>query len=153
MLVGPRIFWPNSGERFQRYAERRTRSIETNRDFIARAGRAATRRPVAVIGLILLLSVPVLVVALQVPVSYDITNIGLPPSNPAQAGYTHLTDAFGENYASGSFALVTFTAPVIASGAANAQDLQDVAGLLQTCLLYTSPSPRDGATSRMPSSA
>ena len=25
--------------------------------------------------------------------------------------------------------------------------------LLQTCLLYTSPSPRDGATSRMPSSA
>ena len=26
-------------------------------------------------------------------------------------------------------------------------------GLLKTCLLYTSPSPRDGATSRMPSSA
>ena len=25
--------------------------------------------------------------------------------------------------------------------------------LLKTCLLYTSPSPRDGATSRMPSSA
>ena len=27
------------------------------------------------------------------------------------------------------------------------------AGLAQVCLLYTSPSPRDGATSRMPSSA
>ena len=27
------------------------------------------------------------------------------------------------------------------------------AGLLQTCLLYTSPSPRDPKTSRMPSSA
>ena len=26
-------------------------------------------------------------------------------------------------------------------------------GYLDTCLLYTSPSPRDGATSRMPSSA
>ena len=26
-------------------------------------------------------------------------------------------------------------------------------GLLQTCLLYTSPSPRDGLLSRMPSSA
>ena len=32
--------------------------------------------------------------------------------------------------------------------------LQDEAGLLSVaCLLYTSPSPRDGATSRMPSSA
>ena len=29
----------------------------------------------------------------------------------------------------------------------------DPEGLLQTCLLYTSPSPRDGLLSRMPSSA
>ena len=31
--------------------------------------------------------------------------------------------------------------------------LENVPGLAPTCLLYTSPSPRDGATSRMPSSA
>ena len=29
----------------------------------------------------------------------------------------------------------------------------DTADLLDTCLLYTSPSPRDGLLSRMPSSA
>ena len=29
----------------------------------------------------------------------------------------------------------------------------EVGGGIRTCLLYTSPSPRDGATSRMPSSA
>ena len=29
----------------------------------------------------------------------------------------------------------------------------DLRGLFHSCLLYTSPSPRDGATSRMPSSA
>ena len=28
-----------------------------------------------------------------------------------------------------------------------------LSGLFKICLLYTSPSPRDGATSRMPSSA
>ena len=33
------------------------------------------------------------------------------------------------------------------------QELQDVAGVLWTCLLYTSPSPRDRQKSRMPSSA
>ena len=32
-------------------------------------------------------------------------------------------------------------------------DLRDRSGLLQICLLYTSPSPRDRQKSRMPSSA
>jgi putative drug exporter of the RND superfamily len=132
VLVGPRIFWPNSGKRFARYADRRTKNIETNRDFIARAGRSATRRPIAVIGLILLLSAPVVVVALEVPVSYDITNIGLPASNPAQVGYVHLDAAFGASYSSTSFALVTFSAPVVVNGEPNAQDVRDVAGLAAT---------------------
>jgi len=132
VLVGPRIFWPNSGKRFARYAERRTKNIETHRDSIARAGRTATRRPLVVIGLILVLSVPVVVVAVQVPVSYDITNIGLPASNPAQVGYVHLTGAFGASYATSSFALVTFSAPVVVDGVPNAQDLRDVAGLAET---------------------
>jgi uncharacterized membrane protein YdfJ with MMPL/SSD domain len=132
LLVGPRIFWPNSGHRFARYAARRTENIETHRDFIARAGRTATRRPMVVIGLILVLSVPVVVVALEVPVSYNITNIGLPSSNPAQVGYVHLTDAFGASYSTTSFALVTFSALVASSGELNTEDLRDVAGLVAT---------------------
>ena len=32
-------------------------------------------------------------------------------------------------------------------------DANDAKPLAKACLLYTSPSPRDGATSRMPSSA
>ncbi len=132
VLVGPRIFWPNSGKRFARYAERRTKNIEEHRGYITRAGRIATRRPVVVIALILLLSVPVVVVALEVPVSYDITNIGLPASNPAQIGYVHLNDAFGASYGTTSFALVTFSEPVVSNGLPNAQDLRDVAGLAQT---------------------
>jgi len=129
VLVGPKVFWPNSGKRFARYADRRKQSIATNRDFIARAGRTATRRPVTVIALILLLSAPVVVVALEVPVSYDITNIGLPASNPAQVGYVHLTNDFGSSYSSTSFALVTFATPVVVGGLPDPQDVRDVAGL------------------------
>ncbi len=129
ILVGPRIFWPNSGARFQRYAESRTRNIETHRDYIARAGRAATRRPGLVIVLILVLSAPVVFVALQVPVSYDISNIGLPASNPAQAGFVQLQNDFGASYSSTSYALVTFSQPVFAAGQPNAAELRDIAGL------------------------
>ena len=132
VLVGPRIFWPNSGQRFARYAERRRTNIETHRDPIARAGRIATRRPLAVITVILLISVPVVVVAVGVPVSYDITNIGLPASNSAQVGFTHLESDFGASYSSPSFALVTFSDPVLSAGAPDAQDLREVAGLAGT---------------------
>ncbi len=130
VLVGPRIFWPNSGARFARYAERRRASVAEQTDPIARAGAAATRRPVAVIALILLLSVPVVAVALQVPVSYDITNIGLPASNPAQVGFVHLQEDFGSSYSSTSFALVTFAAPIMAAGHPNLTEVRDVDGLV-----------------------
>ncbi len=129
-LVGPKIFWPNSGTRFKRYAERRERSIRTHKDYIARAGRSATRSPKTVIALILLLSIPVVVVALQVPVSYDITNIGLPASNPAQAGFVQFTNDFGEGATSPSFVLVTFTAPVLTGGVPDNQTVLEVAGLV-----------------------
>jgi RND superfamily putative drug exporter len=129
VLVGPRIFWPNSGQRFQRYAERRTRNLATHRDYIARAGRAATRRPVLVIGLIVALSAPVVVVALQVPVSYDITNIGLPANNPAQVGFVQLQNDFGASYLSTSFALVTFSQPILVGDQPNVSELRATVGL------------------------
>ena len=132
MLVGPRVFWPNSGARFQRYATRRRQSIESHRDVIARAGRTATRRPVAVIAVIALLSVPIVVVALNVPVSYDITNIGLPASNPAQVGFNQLTEQFGASYFSPSYALVNFSAPLMSAGGANETEFRDVAALAST---------------------
>jgi RND superfamily putative drug exporter len=129
VLVGPRIFWPNSGARFQRYAHRRLERIATHRDPIAQAGRISTRRPLAVIGLILLLSIPVVAVALEVPVSYDVTNIGLPASNPAQVGFVHLTDGFGASYSSPSFVLVTFPSAVVSRSGPNDAELQEINGL------------------------
>jgi uncharacterized membrane protein YdfJ with MMPL/SSD domain len=132
VLVGPRIFWPNSGARFARYAERRTHAIETHRDSIARAGRAATRHPFAVILVILLISVPVVVVAVQVPVSYDITNIGLPSSNSAQQGFVHLQNDFGASYSSTSFVLATFASPVVSRGVPNASEFRTIDGLADT---------------------
>ena len=49
-----------------------------------------------------------------------------------------------------------FVVNVSSPNTPNLRDLQEkkpLTALLQTCLLYTSPSPRDGLLSRMPSSA
>ena len=40
-----------------------------------------------------------------------------------------------------------------ANGAGKTTTLRAICGMIDTCLLYTSPSPRDATLSRMPSSA
>jgi putative drug exporter of the RND superfamily len=132
LLVGPRVFWPNTRARFREYARRRSVAAEEGKGFIANAGRTATRRPWAVIGVILVLSVPVVVVALEVPVSYDITNIGLPTSDPAQQGYVQLDQQFGSGYISPSFLLVTYEAPLMSNGSPNVTEFTDTASVAAT---------------------
>ncbi len=128
-LVGPRVFWPYTKERFVRDALRRRERIRTGRTYFSRAGAAATRRPVVMIVVILMISVPIIYVALNVPVSYDLTNIGLPSSNPAQQGFTQLQDQFGQAAISSSFVLVTFTNPVLTNGSVDPVEMTDVASL------------------------
>ncbi|HTT35475.1 MAG TPA: MMPL family transporter [Thermoplasmata archaeon] len=128
-FAGPRIFWPYTGARFRSFAERRNASVRSGRGAIARAGRLATRRPIPVLAVILLLSAPVVLVALSVPVSYDFTNIGLPASDPAQQGFAELTRSFGAGYTSPSFLLVSFTAPVLPNGAPDPTAFADIAGI------------------------
>ncbi len=129
LLVGPRVFWPYTKERFARHAHRRREGIRAGQTYFSRAGGFATRRPYLVIALILVISVPVIYVALNVPVSYDLTNVGLPKDNPAQKGLTLLEEKFGQSSISSSFVLVTFTDPVVQNGVVNALEMTDVATL------------------------
>ena len=128
-LVGPRVFWPYTKQRFARDALRRRERIRSGKTYFSRAGAAATRRPVVMITVILVLSVPVIYVALNVPVSYDLTDIGLPSSNPAQQGFTVLEQQFGQASISSSYVLVTFERPVLPNGSVDAQEITDVASL------------------------
>ena len=131
-IVGPKVFWPYTGARFQADARRRTAAIAASRGYVSRAGRLATHRPVAVMAVIVLLSVPVIFLALQVPVSYDITNIGLPASNPAQAGFTSLNNEFGPAYDSPSYMLATFRSPLLVHNQTNATEFADLGELGST---------------------
>ena len=128
-LVGPRVFWPYTKERFVRDALRRRERIRAGQTYFSRAGALATRRPYLIILTILLISVPVIYVALNVPVSYDLTNIGLPADNPAQKGFTLLQNEFGQSTISSSYVLVTFSQPILRNGSVNALEIGDVAAL------------------------
>ena len=136
-LVGPRVFWPYTKQRFVRDALCRRERIRSGRTYFSRAGSVATRRPVLLILVILLISVPVVYVALNVPVSYDLTDIGLPSSNPAEQGFTVLEQQFGQSSISSSYVLVTFQSPVLSNGSVDPGEITDVASL--TALMNATP--------------
>jgi uncharacterized membrane protein YdfJ with MMPL/SSD domain len=127
-LLGPRIFWPSTGARFERNARRVAEGVRKESTYFYRVGRLTQRRPVAVVGVILLVSVPLVLVALNVPLAYDFYG-QLPSGHPATDGLATLYSHYGPGYATPSFALVTFAAPLVVGNASNATEFREVAQL------------------------
>ncbi|MGI0151391.1 MAG: MMPL family transporter, partial [Thermoplasmata archaeon] len=57
-LLGGRIFWPTTGDRFRRQAARVAEEARSERTYFFRAARRSQRRPWTVIALVLVVSVP-----------------------------------------------------------------------------------------------
>jgi uncharacterized membrane protein YdfJ with MMPL/SSD domain len=127
-LVGPRIFWPTTGDRFRRRASEVAERNRTEQTYFYRVGRATQRRPGLTVGVILAVSIPLILIALQVPLSYDFY-AQLPSGHPATNGLNELGDHFGPGFATPSFALVTFTSPLLVGNTTNATEFTDVASL------------------------
>ncbi len=129
-LIGPRIFWPMTGERFRRRAAKVAEAHRTERTYFYRVGRATQRRPALFVGVLLLISVPLILVALQVPLSYDFYQ-QLPSGHPATIGLNELGNHFGPGFAVPSFALVTFASPLVVGNTTNVTEFTDLAQLTE----------------------
>ena len=129
-LIGPRIFWPVTGARFARRAEVVAERMRTERTYFYRVGRATQRRPASVVAILLLVSVPLVAVALAVPLSYDFYQ-QLPSNHSASQGLTELGNHFGPGFATQSYALVTFAAPLVVGNVTNATEFVDWNALAQ----------------------
>lgn len=124
-LIGPRLFWPYTGDRFKRQASRIRKASGTGKTYFARAGRLSTRHPKAVVAIILLLSIPLVYVALNVPLSYNFY-AQLPNSQPAAGGLHQLEEQFGGGYVFPTIILVTFQSPLVVGNTTNALEFTDV---------------------------
>jgi uncharacterized membrane protein YdfJ with MMPL/SSD domain len=127
-LLGPRIFWPTSGERFRRHAAVVAGRLHRRETYFYRAGQASARRPGLVVGAVLLVTVPLAVVALSVPLSYDFYG-QLPAGHPATVGLAQLDARFGPGFATESFVLVEFASPLLPGGVPNDTEFEDLANL------------------------
>jgi RND superfamily putative drug exporter len=128
-LLGPRIFWPYTGPRFDRHATVLAGRLRREDTYFYRAGRATQRRPWTFVTALLVISIPLVAVALTAPVAYDFYQ-QLPSGHPATDGLTDLGNYFGPGFAVPSFALVTFSASLVgANNTTNAAEFTDIAAL------------------------
>ena len=128
-LLGPRIFWPYTGDRFRRYAKERNRRFAQGQGYFHQASTFSTRHPGVVVGVVALLSLPLVYVALTAPSDYSYFD-QLPSSAPAAQGLTVISHAFGPGYVFPMTVLVTLAAPPFPPGGSpNATELSELSAV------------------------
>src|SRR2546428_10417582 len=93
LIAGDKIFWPTSGKRFEAYAARSRKRRVERPGYFRRAASFSVRRPVLVLGLALIISIPAIYIALTGSTSYDFA-AGLPQAESVK-GITVLEQSFG----------------------------------------------------------
>ncbi len=114
LLAGDRIFWPTSGKRFEAYAARARKRRSERPGYFRRAASFSVKRPVLVLGLALIISIPAIYVSLTGSTSYDFA-AGLPQAESVK-GITALEQSFGAGQIGPTQVIVQFPAPILTNG-------------------------------------
>jgi RND superfamily putative drug exporter len=114
LVAGDRIFWPTSGKRFEAYATRARKKRAERPGYFRRAAGFSVRRPVLVLGLALIISIPAIYISLTGSTSYDFA-AGLPQAESVK-GITALEQSFGAGQIGPTQVLVQFPVPLLVNG-------------------------------------
>jgi putative drug exporter of the RND superfamily len=114
LIAGDRIFWPTSGKRFEAYAARARKRRAERPGYFRRAASFSVRRPILVLGLALIISIPAIYISLTGSTSYDFA-AGLPQAESIK-GITVLEQNFGAGQIGPTQVLVQFPTVIIANG-------------------------------------
>src|SRR6266851_4216104 len=114
LLAGDRIFWPTSGKRFEAYAARARKKRAERPGYFRRAAGFSVRRPILVLGLALIISIPAIYISLTGSTSYDFA-AGLPQAESVK-GLTALEQSFGAGQIGPTQVLLQFPVPILVNG-------------------------------------
>jgi RND superfamily putative drug exporter len=114
LIAGDRIFWPTSGKRFEAYAARARKKRAERPGYFRRAAGFSVRRPVLVLGLALIVSIPAIYISLTGSTSYDFA-AGLPQAESVK-GITALEQSFGAGQIGPTQVLVQFPGTILTNG-------------------------------------
>src|SRR6266567_2466013 len=134
LIAGDRVFWPNSGKRFENYAAKARKKRAERPGYFRRAASFSVKRPVLVLGLAVLVSLPAIYISLTGATSFDFA-AGLPQAESVK-GITVLEQNFGAGQIGPTQVLVQFPTTILTSvglttsSATGIENLsRDIAGL------------------------
>ncbi len=114
LLAGDRIFWPTCGKRFEAYAARARQRRSERPGYFRRAASFSVKRPILVLGLALIISIPAIYVSLTGSTSYDFA-AGLPQAESVK-GITALEQSFGAGQIGPTQIIVQFPSTILTNG-------------------------------------
>lgn len=124
-LLGERVFWPNSGRRFQKYSESSNAKSKRKTGYFARSGAFSVRRAKFLILLAVIVTAPTLYIYLTTVPSYDFLG-GAPNSLESISASKTLSSSFGGGTLFPSYVVITFSQPLISDNALNSTEMNTV---------------------------
>lgn len=117
-ILGDRIFWPNSGERFERYAKSIKEKNQRRGGYFARSGAFSVKHGKVIILIAVLVTVPTFYVYATTTPTYNL--LGSASGNlESVAASNALTDSFGGGRLMPTYVVVTFENPIVNNGGFN----------------------------------
>jgi Predicted drug exporters of the RND superfamily len=113
-ILGDRIFWPNSGERFKRYADGIKAKNRRKGGYFARSGALSVKHHKAIILIAIVITLPALYVYVTTVPTFNFLG-SASSSLDSSSGYNSLTDSFGSGRMLPSYVVVTFQEPILYS--------------------------------------
>jgi RND superfamily putative drug exporter len=118
VVLGDRIFWPNSGERFQRYAQGIVEKNRRRGGYFAKSGAFSVKHGKVIILIAVLVTVPAFYVYATTTPNFDLLGSASNSLESVSASQT-LTNSFGGGRLMPTYAVVTFSQPIVNNGTFN----------------------------------
>lgn len=117
-ILGDRIFWPNTGERFQRYAEGISEKNKRRGGYFAKSGTFSVKHGKVIILLAIVVTVPAFYIYTTTTPNFDLLSSASNNLESISASNV-LTDSFGGGRLMPTYVVVTFAAPIVDNGTFN----------------------------------
>jgi putative drug exporter of the RND superfamily len=111
-ILGDRIFWPNSGERFQRYAQSIVQKNKRRGGYFAKSGSLSVKHGKAIILLAIIVTLPAFYIYSTTTPTYNLLGSASNSLESVSASNT-LTDSFGSGRLMPTYVVVTFSQPIV----------------------------------------
>jgi RND superfamily putative drug exporter len=139
-IVGGRVFWPYSGERFTRYSMSVTQKLRGKRGYFSRSGAFAVKHAGVLVVLALVATGPALYVYANTTPTFDFLSAA--PSNlQSISASDQLTAAFGSGTLFPTYVVMTFSQPLVEGHSFNSGEMATVQAV--TSYLARSPDVRN----------